>query len=103
MGKPGCVSNVEEFLPGSNNLRKRYLLLNLKMRSLNTMLGMNCGISKNIVYMMRMVKAYLSGEMPIHIFELDFQIEIISGYRKVTKQKMKILDKKILSGELWSI
>jgi hypothetical protein len=34
-------------------------------------------MAKNIDFMMEMVNDYLSGKMPRHIFELDFQTEIL--------------------------
>lgn len=41
---------------------------------------------KNIDYMMELVKEYLSGKTPRHIFELDFQTEIIARYKKMVRE-----------------
>jgi hypothetical protein len=46
------------------------------------MLGRKANMASNIDYMMGMVKAYLAGEMPRYIFELDFQTEILARYKK---------------------
>jgi hypothetical protein len=43
-------------------------------------------MAKNIDFMMEMVNDYLSGKMPRHIFELDFQTEILDRYRKMVKE-----------------
>lgn len=43
-------------------------------------------MAKNIDYMIGMVKAYLTGEMPRYIFKLDFQTEILSRYRKIVQE-----------------
>lgn len=43
-------------------------------------------MASNIDYMMGMVKAYLAGEMPRYIFELDFQNEILARYKKMVRE-----------------
>lgn len=43
-------------------------------------------IGKNIDFMMGMVKCYLSDEIPRHIFELDFQTEILARYKKMARK-----------------
>lgn len=43
-------------------------------------------MAMNIDFMMGMVKAYLSGEIPQYIFELDFQIEILARYKKMVRE-----------------
>ncbi|NLN82490.1 MAG: hypothetical protein GX136_08105 [Clostridiales bacterium] len=43
-------------------------------------------MGKNIDYMMRMVKDYLSGKTPRYIFELDFQTEILDRYKKMVRE-----------------
>lgn len=40
----------------------------------------------NIDYMMGMVKDYVSGKTPRYIFELDFQTEILSRYKKMVRE-----------------
>lgn len=40
----------------------------------------------NIDFMMEKVKAYLSGETPRYIFELDFQTEILARYKKMVRE-----------------
>ena len=43
-------------------------------------------MAANINYMMGLVKEYLSGKTPRYIFELDFQTEILTRYRKMVKE-----------------
>ena len=43
-------------------------------------------MAKNIDYMMGMVKDYLSGKIPRYIFELDFQTEILTRYKKMARE-----------------
>ena len=43
-------------------------------------------MGKNIDYMMGMVKDYLSGKVPRHIFELVFQTEILDRYKKMARE-----------------
>lgn len=43
-------------------------------------------MATNIGYMMDLVKAYLSGEIPRDVFELDFQSEILLRYKKMVKE-----------------
>jgi uroporphyrinogen-III decarboxylase len=48
--------------------------------------GRKIDIAKNIDYMMEMVKEYLTGATPRYIFELDFETEILSRYRKMARE-----------------
>jgi hypothetical protein len=48
--------------------------------------GRKNDIAKNINYMMDMVKEYLTGATPRYIFELDFETEILSRYRKMARE-----------------
>jgi hypothetical protein len=48
--------------------------------------GRKIDIAKNIDYMMEMVKEYLTGAAPRYIFELDFETEILSRYRKMARE-----------------
>jgi hypothetical protein len=43
-------------------------------------------MAANIDFMMEMVNTYLSGKMPRYIFELDFQTEILSRYKKMVRE-----------------
>lgn len=43
-------------------------------------------MAANIDFMMGMVKTYLSGKIPRYIFELDFQTEILSRYKKMVRE-----------------
>jgi len=43
-------------------------------------------MAKNIDFMMGMVKDYLSGKIPRYIFELDFQTEILTRYKKMVRE-----------------
>ncbi len=43
-------------------------------------------MAKNIDFMMGMVNDYLSGKIPRHIFELDFQAEIMTRYKKMARE-----------------
>jgi len=43
-------------------------------------------MAANIDYMMGMVKDYLSGKTPRYIFDLDFQTEILSRYKKMVRE-----------------
>lgn len=43
-------------------------------------------MGKNIDYMMELVKEYLSGKTPRHIFELDFDTEILARYKKMVRE-----------------
>lgn len=43
-------------------------------------------MAKNIDYMMELVRNYLSGKTPRYIFELDFQSEILSRYKKMARE-----------------
>jgi hypothetical protein len=40
----------------------------------------------NINFMMNLVNSYISGEIPRHIFELDFQSELLSRYKKRVRE-----------------
>jgi hypothetical protein len=48
--------------------------------------GRKIDIAKNIDYMMNMVREYLDGATPRYIFELDFETEILSRYRKMARE-----------------
>ena len=41
---------------------------------------------KNIDFMIKMVKDFLSGKTPRYIFELDFQTEILARYKKMVRE-----------------
>lgn len=43
-------------------------------------------MGKNIDYMMELVNEFLSGKTPRHIFELDFQTEILDRYKKMARE-----------------
>ena len=43
-------------------------------------------MGKNIDYMMELVNEYLSGKTARHIFELDFETEILTRYKKMVKK-----------------
>ncbi len=43
-------------------------------------------MGKNIDYMMELVSEYLSGKTPRHIFELDFETEILARYKKMVRE-----------------
>ena len=43
-------------------------------------------MGKNIDYMMELVNGYLSGKIPRHIFELDFETEILDRYKKMVRE-----------------
>jgi len=40
----------------------------------------------NINFMMNLVDSYLSGEIPRHIFQLDFHGELLSRYKKMVRE-----------------
>ncbi|MBP7331035.1 MAG: hypothetical protein KBA08_01765 [Firmicutes bacterium] len=43
-------------------------------------------MGKNIDYMMELVNGFLKGKTPRHIFELDFQTEILDCYKKMARE-----------------
>lgn len=43
-------------------------------------------MARNIEFMMDMVNEYLADKKPRYIFELDFQTEILSRYKKMAKE-----------------
>jgi hypothetical protein len=43
-------------------------------------------MAKNIDYMMDLVRNYLKGEIPRFMFELEFQTEILSRYKKMARE-----------------
>ncbi|MDR2903021.1 MAG: hypothetical protein LBU77_00700 [Clostridiales bacterium] len=40
----------------------------------------------NINFMMNLVNSYVSGDMPRYLFELDFQSELLSRYKKMVRE-----------------
>src|SRR5690554_3312359 len=75
--KTSCLA-VQHYLIRCFHRNRKMNLKNVHGRKIN--------IAKNIYYMMEMVKEYLTGATPRYIFELDFETEILSKYRKMARE-----------------